>query len=84
MNKKFYCVWGEEGQILALTTDYGRALDVFAELMMIVGRLTDDSWSDTTAMIEDFQDYPAGNNFIIDFITKSEALRWKNGETVII
>lgn len=84
MNKKFYCVWGEEGQILALTTDYGRALDVFTEHMMIVGRLTDDSWSDTTAMIEDFPDYPAGNSFIIDFITKSEALRWKNGETVII
>ena len=83
-NKKYYCVWGEENEILALTSDYGIALDVLAEHMLIRGRLTDDQWAESTAIIEDFPEFPSDNRFILDFITKDETLNWKNGETVII
>lgn len=80
----YYCVWGEEGTILCLTTDYGLSLDVFAEHMTMKGRLTDDQWQETTAFIEEFDQFPSDRNDILDFITPAEKNKWRACETVMI
>lgn len=83
---KYYCVWSEFDTILCLTTDYGIALDVFANHMTSVGRLTDDSWSETSAHIEDFYGFPseADHSDIFNYITDVEKNKWFQGETVMI
>jgi hypothetical protein len=80
---KYYCVWGEDESILVLTTDYGIALDMYAQHLESMGRLTDDQWSDTTAYIEEFgESFPSDREDIMDSISDSERLAWKHGETI--
>lgn len=83
-NKKYYCVWSEDETMLCLTTDNGIALDVFADHMMKVGRLTDDDWSDTTAFIEEFDEFPVTRKDIMDFLTDEEYIAWNAGNTVML
>lgn len=80
----YYCVWSEETAILCLTTDYGIALDVFAEHMTMNGRLTDDEWQETTAFIEEFSEFPSDRPDIVDFLHPNEIQKWKAGEPVFI
>lgn len=82
--KKFYCVWSEQDTILCLTTDYGIALDRYAQHMEECERFTDDQWSDTTAFIEDFDEYPTERADIFDYISPQEAAKWMNGEPVFL
>lgn len=82
--KKYYCVWSEQETILCLTTDGGIALDMFAEHMINSGRLTDDEWSDTTAFIEEWDEFPVERKDIMDFLTDEEYIAWNGGNTVII
>lgn len=81
---KYYCVWSEFDTILCLTTDYGIALDVFANHMTSVGRLTDDSWSETTAHIEEFFTFPENNSEIMESISDGERVKWKYGNTIFL
>lgn len=82
--KKYYCVWSEQETILCLTTDNGIAIDVFAEHMINVGRLTDDDWSDTTAFIEEWDEFPVERKDIMDFLTDEEYIAWNGGNTVMM
>lgn len=84
MNKKFYCVWGEDEQILALTTDYGIALDVLANHMTNMGRLTDDEWSESNAIIEDFTEFPVTRKDIMELLSDEEYIAWNGGSTVMM
>jgi hypothetical protein len=83
-NKKYYCVWSEDETMLCLTTDNGIALDVFANHMNQVGRLTDDDWSDTTAFIEEFDEFPVTRKDIMHFLTDEECIAWNAGNTVML
>ena len=80
--KKYFCVWSEEDTILCLTTDYGIALDTLANHMEDCGRFTDDQWSESSASIEEFVEYPRDREDIIGYISPEEAALWKNGEPV--
>ena len=83
MELKYFCVWSEDETMLCLTTDNGFALDIFANHMMNVGRLTDDDWSDTTAFIEEFTEFPSDRADIMDFISDEEKNLWKSGESIV-
>lgn len=84
-NMKYFCVWSEQGAILCLTTDYGVAIDVYSEHMINCGHLTDDSWSDTTAFIEEFSSvFPSDRKDIMEAISDSERRDWKSGSRTIM
>jgi hypothetical protein len=81
---KYYCVWSDDETILCLTTDYGVALDVYGDYMFNNGYLTDDSWTDATASIEEFIEYPTDRDDIMRFINDTEKLAWKHGKTIML
>ena len=80
----WYCVWSNEDKILCLTSDYGIAVDVLGNHMVDTGYVTDDSWADATARIEEFDTIPDDRNDIIDFLTLDEYNTWYNGGTVMM
>lgn len=69
--------------MLCLTTDSGLALDIYANHMINVGRLTDDDWADSEAFIEEFTEFPSDRADIMDFISDQEKSLWKSGETIV-
>ena len=82
--KTYYCVWGNSDQILCLTTDYGIAMDVYGEHMIDSGYVTDDSWADATARIEEFPEFPVTRKDIMDFLSDDEYIAWNGGNTVMM
>ena len=82
--QKYFCVWSDEATLLCLTTDYGVAVDVYGEYMIDNGYFTDDSWAESEAYIQTFDEFPSDNSDIMDYISDDEKLKWKHGETVMI
>ncbi len=82
--KTYYCVWGNSDQILCLTTDFGIATDVYGEHMIDSGYVTDDSWADATARIEEFPEFPVTRKDIMDFLSDDEYIAWNGGITVMM
>jgi DNA phosphorothioation-dependent restriction protein DptG len=82
--KKYYCVWSEQDTILCLTTDYGIALDVFGEHMIDSGYVTDDSWADAIARIEEFDEFPVTRKDIMSVLSDDEYIAWNAGNTVML
>jgi DNA phosphorothioation-dependent restriction protein DptG len=82
--KKYYCVWSEQETILCLTTDYGIALDVYGNHMIDSGYVTDDSWADAIARIEEFDEWPVTRRDIMDALSDDEYIAWNAGDTVML
>lgn len=82
--KTYYCVWSEQDTILCLTTDFGIATDVYGEHMIDSGYVTDDSWADATARIEEFPEFPVTRKDIMDFLSDDEYIAWNGGITVMM
>jgi DNA phosphorothioation-dependent restriction protein DptG len=82
--KKYYCVWSEQDTILCLTTDYGIALDVYGNHLIDSGYVTDDSWADAIARIEEFDEWPVTRRDIMDPLTDGEYIAWNAGYTVML
>jgi hypothetical protein len=82
--KTYYCVWSEQDTILCLTTDFGIATDVYGEHMIDSGYVTDDSWADATARIEEFPEFPVTRKDIMDFLSDDEYIAWNGGNTVMM
>ena len=82
--KKYYCVWSEQDTILCLTTDYGIAMDVFGNHMIDSGYVTDDSWADAIARIEEFDEFPVTRKDIMSVLSDDEYIAWNAGNTVML
>jgi hypothetical protein len=82
--KKYYCVWSEQDTILCLTTDYGIAMDVFGDHMIDSGYVTDDSWADAIARIEEFDEFPVTRKDIMSVLSDDEYIAWNAGDTVML
>ena len=82
--KKYYCVWSEQETILCLTTDYGIAMDVFGDHMIDSGYVTDDSWADAIARIEEFDEFPVTRKDIMSVLSDDEYIAWNAGNTVML
>jgi hypothetical protein len=82
--KKYYCVWSEQETILCLTTDYGIAMDVFGDHMIDSGYVTDDSWADAIARIEEFDEFPVTRKDIMSVLSDDEYIAWNAGDTVML
>jgi len=82
--KKYYCVWSEQDTILCLTTDFGIATDVYGEHMIDSGYVTDDSWADATARIEEFPEFPVTRKDIMSVLSDDEYIAWNAGNTVML
>jgi hypothetical protein len=82
--KKYYCVWSEQDTILCLTTDYGIAMDVFGNHMIDSGYVTDDSWADAIARIEEFDEFPVTRKDIMSVLSDDEYIAWNAGDTVML
>lgn len=82
--KKYYCVWSEQDTILCLTTDYGIAIDVFGNHMIDSGYVTDDSWADAIARIEEFDEFPVTRKDIMSVLSDDEYIAWNAGNTVML
>jgi hypothetical protein len=82
--KKYYCVWSEQDTILCLTTDYGIAMDVFGDHMIDSGYVTDDSWADAIARIEEFDEFPVTRKDIMSVLSDDEYIAWNAGNTVML
>jgi hypothetical protein len=82
--KKYYCVWSEQDTILCLTTDYGIAMDVFGDHMIDSGYVTDDSWADAIARIEEFDEFPVTRKDIMSVLSDDEYIAWNAGNTLML